>query len=112
MYAWHVDIFADLANKLKNTKVGSSNLLDHSALVFLSEGGGGTDIESFKPQQPHSVENMLTLVAGKAGGLKGGVHLDGKTRHPSSVLLSAMKGAGSKETKIGQVSGVIPELFK
>ncbi len=111
MYAWHMEVFTDLANRLKNQTEGSGNILDNSAIVLMSEGGGGTDIDTGYKLQPHAVEHMMTLVAGKAGRLKGGIHIDGKQNHPTKVIISAMKAAGSKQDQLGYIKGILPDLF-
>jgi hypothetical protein len=53
---------------------------------------------------------MAALIAGRVGGLQGGLHIDGNGRHPAQVVVSAMKAAGGPE-ELGEVSGVINELF-
>lgn len=104
-----------MAEKLKNTPEGGGNILDNSAIVLASEGGGGimTDVASSpSSESSHSTENMVTLTAGRAGGLKGGVHVKTNQTHPSKVLVSALNACSGGQIKsLGEVSGRIDELF-
>jgi hypothetical protein len=109
--AWHVKHFARIVGKLRDMQdVDGSSLLDHSALVLLFEGGHGLDPSDGSPNRAHSTENMAALIAGRAGGLRGGLHIDGGKRHPAQVVISAMKAAGGPE-ELGEVAGAIDELF-
>jgi len=112
MLGWHVEAYAHLLAKLKVTAEGASTLLDHTAAVFLPEGGHGVQLNDARTQdQSHSVENMIVMVGGgRAGGLVPGRHIDGNGRHPGSALLSAMRGAGFRGDQLGEVSGHIPEI--
>ncbi len=103
--AWHVRHFAYLVGKLRDTPEGGGSVLDRTVMVFLTEGGvsrGG---------DPHSGENMVALIAGRAGGLKPGQHVAATGKHPVNVLISAMKAAGVQTDRLGEISGAIPELF-
>jgi hypothetical protein len=66
-------------------------------------------------EQPkaHSTENMACLIAGRAGGLSSGRHVQAPDdrNHPGNVLVSAMKAVGVAGEALGEVSGSIPELF-
>lgn len=109
---WHVSIYAQLLTKLKSVNEGDGNVLDHSVVLFVPEGGHGVQLnDATSLWQTHSVEDMAMLVAGRAGGLKPGKHVKATGTHPVRCLISAMKAAGVKEEKLGEVSGTIPELF-
>ncbi|MGB8222427.1 MAG: hypothetical protein WCF10_07560, partial [Polyangiales bacterium] len=54
--------------------------------------------------QTHSVENMVVLVAGRAGGLNPGEHVDSNRAHPATVLITAMQAAGYQGNSLGEVS--------
>jgi hypothetical protein len=54
---------------------------------------------------------MSVLVAGHAGGLKGGLHVPTRNGHPASPVLSAMNAVGVSAKALGEVQGNIPELF-
>ena len=109
--AWHVKQFAYLVAKLRDTTEASGGtLLDHSALVFLMEGGHGADPGSGREFSSHSTENMACLVAGRAGGLKPGQHIAASGLHPAQVVLTAMKAVGYSGNSLGEVSGDVPAL--
>jgi hypothetical protein len=110
--AWNVGHWARLVAKLRDTTdFDGSRMLDNTAMVLLFEGGHGYDPEGGN-QDVHSSENMAVLVAGRAGGLNptGGKHIVKAGEHPTRVVTSAMQAVGAGET-LGEVSGVIPELF-
>ena len=50
---------------------------------------------------------MVILVAGRAGGLDPGAHIDGGRQHPVRVLVRAMQAAGYNGNSLGDVSGTI-----
>lgn len=109
---WHVEHYAYLLDKLRQTPEGDGNLLDNSAIVFLPEAGHGTQLDDGQSQnQGHSVENMVMLLAGRAGGLQMGTHIDGSGYHPAQALLTAMRAVGYESDDFGEVSGTIPGLL-
>lgn len=61
--------------------------------------------------QTHSVENMCMLIGGRAGGLAPGQHIRTSGAHPAQALISAMRAAGNPGDTLGEVTGIIPELF-
>lgn len=111
MLYWHLRQYAYLLEKLKNTPEGAGTVLDNSSIVFMPEAGHGLqlndDTSSFAT---HSVEDMVLLVGGRAGGLQPGRHLHGNGAHPGQVLLSAMKAAGYVGDSFGDVSGAFAGL--
>jgi len=108
--AWHIRHFARLVRLLKDTpQWDGSSLLDHTALVLCFEGGHGTDPLSGS-YSTHSTENMSVLVAGGAGGLRRGLHIDGEQRHPAQATLSAMEAVGYTGA-FGDFSEGIDQLF-
>ena len=111
MQAWHVQHYCRLLDRLRGMEEAGGNVLDNSAIILASEGGGGRNSETGKGNSPHCGDNMCTLIAGKAGGLKGGVHVRTNKAHPTKVMISGMKAAGMTQNDLNQVSGVIPELF-
>jgi hypothetical protein len=54
---------------------------------------------------------MACLIAGRAGGLKTGIHVDANGMHPANVLITAMNAVGVQTNTLGEVSGVVPELL-
>ena len=111
MQAWHVGHYCRLLNRLRDMEEAGGNVLDNSAILLASEGGGGRNSETGRGNSPHCGDNMCTLIAGKAGGLKGGVHVRTDKAHPTKVMISGMKAAGMTQNDLNQVSGAIPELF-
>jgi len=108
--AWHIDHFAYLVARLRDTPEGAGNVLDNTAMVLLHEGGHGYDPGTGEDNSSHSTENMITMIAGRAGGLVGGVHVDGAGRHPVHVLNTAMRAVGVDED-LGEVVGYVEELL-
>ncbi len=111
MIDWHVDHYAYLINKLKSTPEGTGNVLDNSALVFMWEGGQGRVFgEAGKTFGSHSTDNMLMLLAGRAGGLVPQGHVVQQDVHPGRVTLSAMRAVGYTGN-LGELTQDIPVLF-
>lgn len=109
---WHISHYAYLIDKLKNTPEAGGNVLDNCVLVFTAEGGHGTQLnDASTPNQTHSVEQMVMLVAGGAGGLSPGQHINAGGKHPARCLVSAMQAAGYSGNSLGDVTGNISELF-
>jgi hypothetical protein len=109
---WHISHYAYLLNKLKSSPEGAGTVLDNSAIIFMPEAGHGTQLnDSTSVDQTHSVEKMVLLVGGRAGGLKPGRHIPTAGRHPGQALVSAMQAAGYQGDTLGEVKGNLPELF-
>jgi hypothetical protein len=53
---------------------------------------------------------MACMIAGRAGGLKGGQHIVAQDMHPGNVLNTAMRAVGV-DKDLGEVVGVIPGLL-
>jgi hypothetical protein len=110
--SWHIGHYAYLLDKLKNTPEGAGTLLDNSAVIFMPEAGHGVQLnDGVSVDQTHSVDRMVLLVGGRAGGLAPGRHIDAAGAHPAEVLVSAMQAVGHAGETLGEVSGTVPELF-
>jgi hypothetical protein len=110
--AWHYKHFAALVDDLRNTpEADGTRLLDHVAMVLTHEGGYGLDPSDGSAKRAHSTERMACLVAGRAGGMIQGQHIRKPGAHPAQVLVSAMRAVGMEGDRLGEVTGVIPELF-
>ena len=107
---WHMKHLAYLINKFKSSPEGNGNMLDNIAITSVWEGGHGYDPGGLKQNSTHSTENMVVLLAGRAGGLKPGKHIVAAGKHPANVLISAMKAVGYTQNTLGEVTGDIPEL--
>jgi hypothetical protein len=97
---YHLDLFAQFLDKLRNTPDGDGNLLDHSLFLY---GSGMTNGNA------HDHENLPTLlVGGAAGKHKGNRHIKmAKSTALSNLMLSLMDKAGISTEKFGQSSGRI-----
>ncbi len=110
--SWHVKHFGTLVQKLANTvDSDGSKMIENTALLLAFEGGHGFDPEQSQQNSPHSTENMITLIAGRAGGLNktGGKHLVMQDRHPVEVVNTALNAVGVPGN-LGEVTGTMPEL--
>ncbi len=114
---WFVDVYARLLARFRNTEEGNGNLLDNMASVFMMEGGKGLTNDSQRSgdgggDPNHSCDNMVTMMAGRAGGLAPGQHinLSGQDRHPTMMMTSAFQALGVAPN-LGEISGVIDPLF-
>ncbi|QQR91361.1 MAG: DUF1552 domain-containing protein [Myxococcales bacterium] len=108
---WHVKHFTRLVSTFKDTPDVEGSLLDNSALVLVFEGGHGYDPEADAERSSHSTENMAALVAGHAGGMRQGRHIDGAQRHASAPIVSAMNAVGVTGG-LHEVQTRIDELFE
>jgi hypothetical protein len=114
---WFVDVFSRLVARLKDTPEGEGNVLDNTAALYMMEGGKGLADD---PQRSgdggsdanHSVDNFVAFIAGRAGGLNPGQHvnLTGEDLHPSKMITSAFQAIGIEPT-LGEISGAIDQLF-
>lgn len=110
--AWHLRQWGKLITKLKALpEPDGATVLDRTALALVFEGGHGADPESNGKSSPHSTENMVAFIAGRAGGLQPGQHVATRGKHPAQVVLSAMNAAGVMTDTLGEVKGNIAELF-
>jgi len=110
---WHLGHYGYLLDKLKNTPEGSGNVLDNSVIVFMPEAGHGKHLNTPTDTTPktHSVEEMVLLVGGRAGGLQPGRHVATAGAHPAQCLVSCMQAAGYQDDSLGEVQGNLAELF-
>lgn len=111
MLYWHLRQYAYLVEKLKATPEGAGTVLDNSVIVFMNEAGHGKQLnDDTSPFATHSVEDMILMVAGRAGGLNPGRHIPGGGAHPGKVLLAAMNAAGYGGSTFGDISGAFAGL--
>ena len=94
---FHVELFAAFVEKLKATADGDGTLLDHSAILYgcaLSDGNA------------HSNRDLPLVVAGRAGGLKGGQHLAAEQGTPvSNLFVQLMNCVGLETERFADSSG-------
>ena len=98
-------IFAEFVAKLKATREGNGNLLDHSLLLYGS-GMGNPNV--------HDHRNLPVIVAGGAGGrMKGGRHIRFDKPTPlANVHLTLLDKVGVRLDAFGDSRGKIDELFE
>ncbi|MFN7939489.1 MAG: DUF1552 domain-containing protein [Bryobacteraceae bacterium] len=87
---FHVELFAGFLKKLKATPDGDGSLLDHSAILYgsaLSDGNA------------HSNFDLPLVLAGHAGGIKGGRHVAAEAKTPVANLFVQMLNRTGLETK-------------
>lgn len=80
---FHVELFSYFVGRLKATADGDGTLLDHSTILY---GGALSD------GNQHNNHNLPLLVAGHAGGQRGGMHLAAKPMTPAANLFVNMLG--------------------
>lgn len=102
---FHVSLFAEFIEKLKNTKDGNGSLLDHSLYLYGS-GMGNPNV--------HDHTNLPTIVAGGgAGKMRGGRHIRYDNPTPLANLhLSLLNKAGVPLEKFADSNGKVNELFE
>jgi len=102
--AFHVSLFAEYLEKLKNTKEGNGSLLDNVLLLYGS-GIGNPNV--------HDHTNLPVLVAGGAtGGMKGNRHIRYDSPTPLANLhLTLLDKVGVKIDAFGDSTGKINGLF-
>jgi hypothetical protein len=87
---FHVELFAGFVQKLKATPDGDGTLLDHSAILYgsaLSDGNA------------HSNTDLPLVVAGHAGGLRGGRHVAAELGTPVANLFVQLMNCIGLETE-------------
>jgi hypothetical protein len=100
---YHLGLFAELLDKLKNTREGDGSVLDHSMLVY---GSGISD------GNRHNHDDLPILVAGKGGGtIKGGRHVVYPRRTPlNNLYLSMLERMDVKIPALGDSKGRLSGL--
>jgi hypothetical protein len=89
--------FAEFLEKVKNTKDGDGNLLDHS-LFYWGSGMSNGNL--------HDRSNPPTLIVGGAHGrLKGNRHIVAKEEPTANLLLALGHLAGVEVEKFGASTG-------
>ena len=94
---FHVELFAYFLEKLKATTDGDGSLLDHSAILY---GGALSD------GNQHSNMNLPLLVAGHAGGVVGGRHVDSPPQTPvANLFVDLLTRVGVPTESFGDSTG-------
>lgn len=87
---YHVQLFSYFLEKLQATKDGDGSLLDHSAILY---GGAISD------GNQHSNHNLPLVLAGHAGGVRGGRHIAAPAQTPATNLFVEMLNRTGVETE-------------
>ena len=96
---WHVQLFAYLVEKMRNTPDGDGNLLDHSLMMI----GGGMSNGNI-----HSHMDVPIALVGGAGGIKGNRHVATPMGTPlSNLLVTVVNRAGVPIDSFGDSTGVL-----
>ena len=96
---WHVDLFAYLVEKMRNTPDGEGTLLDHSLLMI---GGGMSD------GNIHSHMDVPIALVGGAGGFTGNRHVATPMGTPlSNLLVGLVNRAGVPIDSFGDSTAVL-----
>jgi hypothetical protein len=97
--SFHVELFAGFVQRLKAAPDGDGTLLDHSAILYgsaLSDGNA------------HANFDLPLLVAGHAGGLRGGRHVASEARTPvSNLFVQLMNSVGLETEKFADSTGAL-----
>ena len=100
MVQWMVAKFAYLMIKLDQIPEGNGTVLDNTVGVQLWEYGNG----------PHSPNGYVLPIVSGSSHLRKELVVDGRGRHPSNYLQTAMHCVGVQQD-FGEVPGVIDELI-
>jgi hypothetical protein len=96
---YHVATFGYLLKKLQGTPDGDGNLLDHSLLLY---GSGMSN------SNQHDHEPLPIVVAGGAGGMKGGRHIRAADGQPlSNLQVSLLQKLGAPVESFGDSTGTV-----
>ena len=100
---YHVGLFAYMLDKLRSTKDGDGNLLDHTLMLYGS-GMSNSNVHNHSPLP-------VVLAGGAAGGMQGGRHLKYPAETPmANLLLSILHKAGVDQDSIGDSTGPLSEV--
>jgi hypothetical protein len=98
---YHVAQFAHLLRRLAGTREGAGTLLDHSLVLYGSGMGDG---------DRHDHQNLPTILAGHAGGLRTGRHVARCQGNFSDLLIGMMELAGCPIDRLGDGTKALPDL--
>ena len=96
---WHVELFAYLVDKMRNTPDGDGTLLDHSLMMI----GGGMSNGNI-----HSHMDVPIALVGGGTGMKGNRHVAAQMGTPlSNLLVSVVSSAGVPIDSFGDSTGTL-----
>jgi len=95
---YHIGLFAQFLDKLRNTQDGEGSLLDHTVLLY------GSNMSNSNVHNHFPLPNLL--VGGGAGQLKGGRHLRYEDHTPmANLLVTMLDKAGVHQETLGDSTG-------
>ena len=93
----HVELFSYFVERLKATQDGDGTLLDHSTILY---GGAISD------GNQHSNHNLPLVIAGRAGGVRGGRHVEAEAKTPAANLfVDILNRSGVEVESFGDSTG-------
>ncbi len=96
---FHVELFAWFVERLKSTPDGDGSLLDHSAILY---GGALSDGNA------HSNSDLPLVIAGHAGGIRGGRYLAAEAKTPvANLFVQMMNGVGVETASFADSTGML-----
>jgi hypothetical protein len=99
---WHVEQFSYLLDRMKSIKEGNGTLLDNTLLLFGS---------SMRDGNAHSPKDLPLVLAGHAGGLKGGRHITSPKDTPmANLFVSMLDLLGHKTERFADSTGALAGL--
>ena len=94
---FHAGLFAYFVGKLKATPDGDGTLLDHTVILY---GGALSD------GNQHSNSNLPLVLAGHAGGLRGGRHISAEAKTPvTNLFVNLLGSVGLAAESFGDSTG-------
>lgn len=98
--AFYAECFASFLTKLKNTREGEGNLLDHSMLIY---GSGISDGDR------HNHDNLPIILAGHGNGcLQPGRLIEAAAETPmTNLYLALLEQMGVRAERIGDSTGIL-----
>lgn len=100
---YHMTLFAEFLNQLKNTPDGDGSLLDHAVILY------GSNMSNSNLHNHFPLPNVVA--GGAAGKLKGGRHIKEPDHTPqTNLLLALMDKAGVPLEKLGDSTGEMMEI--
>jgi hypothetical protein len=94
---FHAELFAWFVERLKSTPDGDGSLLDHSAILY---GGALSDGNA------HSNVDLPLVLAGHAGGIRGGRHIASAPNTPvANLFVHLMNSVGLQTERFADSTG-------
>jgi hypothetical protein len=94
---FHAELFAWFVERLKSTPDGDGSLLDHSAILY---GGALSDGNA------HSNVDLPLVLAGHAGGIRGGRHVASAANTPvANLFVHLMNSVGLETERFADSTG-------